>query len=310
MQSPEKIADKISAKKAAFQVENALSMYAVNYATIPAKAIYDKELLAQFTEIINSCHIYLIGYTPIVRTISVEKKERKLHFSIKSASEKYVVEMDLPDDFTFKNEGEEYHLTDSQGNKYEIKDSYLLRRLSSLHDAFNFEVKYIGQAYGKDGSRNALDRLNKHETLQKIAVKGAPEGHEISLLLLSIESGNQLITTINPFADDGGNGGDRFQIGLEKLYKTNEAERISIYEAALIRYFYPEFNKEFKESFPSTNLNILKDCYDKDFSAVVAEISIDELPFKLWSETAAPKWSHIAKHDLHKREDRRMFFGL
>jgi len=39
-----------------------------------------------------------------------------------------------------------------------------------------FEVKYIGQAYGDAGSRNALDRLLKHETLQKIALNGAPNG--------------------------------------------------------------------------------------------------------------------------------------
>lgn len=83
-----------------------------------------------------------------------------------------------------------------------------------------------------------------------------------------------------------------------------------MYEAALIRYFYPDFKKEFKDSFPSTNLKILRDCYEKDFSAVVAEICIDDLPFWLWSSAVEPKLYHIAKHDLHKNEDRRMFFGL
>nr|WP_180317496.1 hypothetical protein [Delftia acidovorans] len=310
MDKPEKFTNDTFLKKAAYQVENALSMYAVSCAMIPAKNIYDKELLTQFEEIINTCHIYIIGYTPILQTIDVEQKERKLLFSIISSSEKYVIELDLPGDFTLKTEGETHYLTDNQGEKYGLQNGYIQRELSRLYGAFNFEVKYIGQAYGKDGSRNALDRLVKHETLQKIALKGAPEGHEISLLLLSIESGSQLITTISPFAANIDKGGDRFQIGLEKLYKTSELERISIYEAALIRYFYPEFNKEFKESFPSTNLNILKDCYEKDFSAVVAEISIDELPCQLWSKTVGPKWSHIAAHHLHEREDRRIFFGL
>lgn len=38
-----------------------------------------------------------------------------------------------------------------------------------------FDIQYIGQAYGKSGSRNALDRLRKHETVQKIALQGVPE---------------------------------------------------------------------------------------------------------------------------------------
>jgi hypothetical protein len=60
-------------------------------------------------------------------------------------------------------------------------------RLSAEYDAVGFEVLYIGQAFGNDGSRNALDRLKKHETLQKIAVKGIPEGYTLTILMLAIE---------------------------------------------------------------------------------------------------------------------------
>jgi hypothetical protein len=105
-------------------------------------------------------------------------------------------------------------------------------------------------------------------------------------------------------------GEARIKTGLEKLFNTTEEERVSLYEAALIRYFYPDFNKEFKDSFPSTNLKILRDCYEKDFSAVVAEICIDRLPFRLWSGRVDPKTYHIAIHDLHKSDERRMFFGM
>jgi hypothetical protein len=43
-------------------------------------------------------------------------------------------------------------------------------------------------------------------------------------------------------------------------------------------------------------------------ATVVAEISIDELPFRLFSQTVPPKADHIAKHDLHDDEARRIFF--
>jgi len=201
-------------------------------------------------------------------------------------------------------------LQDKTGEKYWPNEEDLQVTLSSESKAVNFEVKYIGQAYGDGGSRNAIDRLLKHETLQKISLKGVPDGHKLSLLMLSIEPSTQLFTVMNPFAKNLDEGGARIKSGLDKLFNTTEEERISLYEAALIRYFYPEFNIEFKDSFPSTNLKILQDCYKKDFCAVVAEINIDELPFRLCSEKIKPAFSHIAKHDLHKDEDRKMFFGF
>jgi hypothetical protein len=78
----------------------------------------------------------------------------------------------------------------------------MLTRLNSDSKSASFKVKYVGQAYGKDGSRSAVDRLLKHEMLQPIALDGAPEGYRITLLLLSIQPGNQLITVFNPFAKD------------------------------------------------------------------------------------------------------------
>jgi hypothetical protein len=169
-------------------------------------------------------------------------------------------------------------------------------------------VLYIGQAYGGDGSRNALDRLKKHETLQKIAVKGIPEDYVLTILMLAIEPSSQLITMINPWAKDQSHGLERMKKGL--LFDTNEAERTTLYEAALIRYFQPPFNKEFKNSFPSTNMKVLAECYNKDFSALVAEICIDELPFKLFSAAAQRTGTgyHHAKHNLHTDESRRVFF--
>lgn len=118
-----------------------------------------------------------------------------------------------------------------------------------------------------------------------------------------------MITFFNPFAQNKEQGSERIAAGLDKLFDTNDAERATLYEASLIRYFQPKFNKEFKESFPSTNLKVLADCYDKDFSAIMAEISIDELPFQLRSETIAAAPSHMAHHDLHTDAARKVFFS-
>jgi hypothetical protein len=185
-----------------------------------------------------------------------------------------------------------------------------MRKLQIVSKKMDFQVKYIGQSYGKNGSRNALDRLLKHETLQKISLKGVPSGYRLSLLLLEVEPNPQLLTVMIPNAKDTESDGDRIKSGIDKLYNTSDQERITLYEASLIRYFMPEYNKEFKNSFPSTNLKVLQDCYDRDFSSVVAEICINELPYNLCSETVASKSYHIASHDLHVEKERKVFFCL
>lgn len=295
--------------KAAFDIEHALGMYAYNFCTIPAEGIYDKEALAPLMSIIETCHIYLIGYTPRIDFIEAIQQGSELKLKFAVLGKEHYVNFDLPDGFSLKSEGDLYYIEDPSGRRTWPDDNDIQVRLSTVSKVINFEVKYVGQAYGKDGSRNAIDRLLKHETLQKIALKGVPEGYRLTLLLLSVQSNNQLFTVMNPFAKSNDESGARIQSGLHKLFNTTEEERVSLYEAGLIRYFYPEFNKEFKDSFPSTNLKILQDCYDKDFCAVIAEICIDDLPFRLWSKTIEPKAYHIAKHNLHKDEDRRMFFG-
>jgi hypothetical protein len=293
-----------------YDIEHSLGMYAVSYCAIPAEGIYDKEALKPLMGVIETCHIYLVGLTPIIDFVGAKQEKNILTLKYKISGQDCTLSFELPDGFNLKSEGDLLCIEDPNGQRSWPDDNYIQTKLSAETNSVNFEVKYIGQAYGKDGSRNAIDRLLKHETLQKISLKGVPAGYRLSLLLLAIQPNNQLFTMMNPFAKNTDEGPARIKAGLDKLFNTTEKERITLYEASLIRYFYPEFNKEFKDSFPSTNIKVLQDCYEKDFSGVVAEICIDELPFKLFTDTVKPKHYHIAKHDLHKDDARRMFFGL
>lgn len=289
---------------AKFDVEHALSMYARSFCTLPASYIYDKEVVKKYEEVINSCHIYIIGYLQKVRLKEVKEVSGHVILDYDFGSHKKNLMIPLPPDCKLVCNDGFYYAENPQGDKFTIPEE---TTNSFLREHREFDVRYVGQAYGKDGSRNSLDRLLKHETLQRIALTSVPEGKVLSLLLLEIEPSTQLVTVMNPHAKNKDDG-SRIQAGLDKLFNTTEAERVSLYEASLIRYFYPQFNKEFKDSFPSTRLKILQDCYDKDFSLIVAEISIDELPFQLCSEKIPAKYHHFAKHDLHQEEERKAFF--
>ena len=186
----------------------------------------------------------------------------------------------------------------------------MMIRLNHEQQAQNFEVLYIGQAFGTDGSRSALDRLKTHETLQKISLLRIPVGYSLTNLMLDVIDGTRMITLINPRGSETSSGEARIEAGLAKMRSTTEAEKITLYEASLIRYFRPRFNKEFKDSFPSTNMKLLMDCYEKDLAAVIAEICFDQSPVQIFSNLVKPKQYHIITHNLHQQSDRNVFFSV
>jgi hypothetical protein len=119
---------------------------------------------------------------------------------------------------------------------------------------------------------------------RRYRIQRMPDDYRLTLLLLSVLPASRILSVFNPFAENQDDDGASISAGIDKLYSTSEQEMITLYEASLIRYFSPEYNKEFKNSFPSTNLKVLQDCYEKDFSTVIAEINHDEIPFRLKSK--------------------------
>lgn len=291
-----------------FEVEHALGMYAYSYVNLPAAGIYDASALQAFAETIETCHIYIIGYLPNVSILSSDQRGRTVSIQLSYLDERRSISWDFPEGARLREAEGHWFVEDQDGQRYAPTDDQILTRLGQQHAPLEFDVKYIGQSYGRDGERSALDRLLRHETLQKIALRQAPAGHHIALVLVAVQPSNQLITVFNPHAESPDHDGSRIRAGIDKLFDTSERERVALYEAAMIRYFEPEFNIEFKESFPSTRLKILQDCYDKDFSAVIAEFCFDDAPFVLRSKKVAGSRYHIANYSLHSEEDRRAFF--
>jgi hypothetical protein len=293
-----------------FDVEHALDIYAKSYHTFPAKCLYDEELIAKIREVSRSFHIYLIGFTPKTIGGSPRFEDGKLYIPATCMGSTLDLDFEVPPNYKFVQSGDRCYFEDENGSQKWVASTELMLKLSTSFGGLPFLVKYIGQAYGDDGSRDAIDRLLKHETLQKIAIKGAPDGFELQVILLELQMDNRVITAFLPNAKQRDVDGLRRRMGLDKLYGTTEAERVSLYEASLIRHFAPEFNKEFKDSFPSTNLKILQDCYSKDFLAVVAEICIDPFPFYIYSEQVEKQYYHFIVHDLQKDGERRAFFAI
>ncbi|MCK1641473.1 hypothetical protein IVA95_28990 [Bradyrhizobium sp. 157] len=150
-----------------FNVEHALHLYADSFSLFPARAIYDEEALKPYMSVIERCHIYLIGKVPKMDFVGARQSERTLYVSMKVLGKTYEVDWPIPDGMNLKEENGAWFLVDEQGTRGFVTQDEIFQRMARLHDCLLFDIQYIGQAYGADGSRNALDRLRKHETLQK-----------------------------------------------------------------------------------------------------------------------------------------------
>lgn len=290
-----------------FEIEHAISTYAYSYIALPAAAIYEKSKLQSWDELIQKCHIYFIGLTPQVRIGHIQQRNRVLHIPMSALGQSTMIEVGLAAGVDFQSSSG-LLIRSEDGTTQELDPLWLTSRLSAKIP-LDFDVLYIGQAFGADGERNAIDRLIKHETLQKIALGGVPAGWDLMLLLVEVVRDNRVMTVINPRAKMRDDDNARANAGMEKLIETPYRELVSLYEASMIRYFRPRFNIALKDSFPSTNLKVLADCYKKDFSGLVAEFVFEDFPWRLRSETVSPAFFHVAYHDLHSEQERAIFFN-
>ena len=273
-----------------------------------ADHIYEREKIDLARSYSKSFHVYMIGYLPVVETISVSIAGVYVVINVLVSGEPLLLRFPCPLGTQAEWIVGKTYLR-HRGKILPRPDEVAIHRaVSEQHDKFNFEVLYVGQSFGEDGDRDAIDRLLKHETLQKISLTRKQPGAKLAVLLLSLPEQHSSITTFNPRAIKRNFDESRIALGVEKMREATEKERITLFEASLIRYFRPEFNDRFRDSFPSTKNKVLKACYDKDILALLAEISFSEMPFKFFSKHVKPERYVIARHDLHDDIQRRWYF--
>jgi len=173
----------------------------------------------------------------------------------------------------------------------------------------NLEIVCVGQAFGT-GNRSAIERLKSHETLQKILAEMAGEatGDEIELLMFEYEQQRMLMIdghVKRDYTDADAKHTDNLVYGDLPL-----RQQIALAEAGLIRYFQPEYNERYKQSFPSESLKILDECYQLGFLGLVVEINTMDFKTPIYSHATKPGLHHIAQYDLHDPSKRRSFFSI
>jgi hypothetical protein len=291
-------------------------------------------------------HIYIIASLPKITIDSqsyyLDDKFYSLKFNIQKQnsythetftspidSEILNTQLDCPYPHT------EYKIKDNQGNICkEGKAAILLlesvsalqendlksQKLNDLQNLLSFEVLYIGQSYGKEGERTAIDRLPEHKTFQKIYFKSNKNHPDKDVWIILFTFEKSVITTIDPNQNNYGATIDEsnthtFNV-CNKVMNDDavitEKQSINFTEAALIRYFQPEYNEKFKNNFPDYSHSSYSECYDLDISSVIIVLSndLDKVKFKLHSSKILPDYDHIIQFNLHSKNERKSMFEL
>lgn len=189
-------------------------------------------------------------------------------------------------------------------------DSDLVLNNTETED-LDYEILYIGQAYGKDGNRTAFDRLAKHETLQKIYSHSLTSYPDSDIWIMLADFSQQSMLLSAPLDLVKPNEADK-KIEDEKvkhMFDNNgisitEKQRINFIEAGLIKYFEPEYNQKFKGNFPSSRHSSYSECYELDIRALNIELDTREIKRKVFTKKSGRKVYHSQMFEFQCAEDR------
>jgi hypothetical protein len=270
-------------------------------------------------------HIYLVGRRPRISidpdSIKIEPQiitgrffkhvqDKKVGIPFKAPHEFGRTDLTVSSDYPFT----EVSFTTPDGERVLTgKTAILLGMFGPMYwEHLDLEVLYVGQSYGDGGNRNAVQRLQRHSTLQGIyaeAIRNSPD-QDIWLILLCFK--RYMLASFDGITKNYQTSEEENDEHLEAVITNpvTQQQEVNFTEAALIKYFRPEYNVKYKDTFPSPAHSTYEQCYAIDLNMVSVEVQTEELRLRLWSQTASPQWVHIAKFLLHNEEERRYMFRI
>lgn len=179
-----------------------------------------------------------------------------------------------------------------------------------------YEVLYIGQAYGKEGSRDAFDRLSSHSTLQKILMQAKENYPTKHFYIFLYEINGSLGMLFDGRKQQYKKSLDESQAHMHEVIcdLPKDKQIVNITEAALINYFKPPYNEKLVENFPNRNLKGYKQYFDLDYNALTVELDLDfdgmsDIEFYTETNSIASVFDFV-RYSLHNEPDRLSMYDI
>ena len=186
----------------------------------------------------------------------------------------------------------------------------------SLVDKVEYEVLYIGQAYGQEGERTALMRLKSHSTLQKILAEASLNYPNKHIFIMLFEIAENLNMMFDGMSDKVKKTDEESQAHMEEVLSDlpKEKQVINITEAAMINYFKPIYNEKLVNNFPNRNLKSYRQYFDLDYNSLTVELDLelDYYPtLQFYTENARINsiWEAI-RYELFNERDRASMYDI
>ncbi|WP_437277196.1 hypothetical protein WME90_39080 [Sorangium sp. So ce375] len=178
----------------------------------------------------------------------------------------------------------------------------------------HYRVDYVGQAQGGIHDRDAIARLQNHETLQKIMSDIMLERphSEAWLFLTDFEPSTMWhVGGTSAYAEVSLEESMAHVAQVEQSIVKDRSQLINLVEAGLIRYFQPAYNDRYKKTFPSPNHSTYTSAYESDINALALVLSTTAPgPIVLYSDAAEPNSVHTIRYPLHSKTLREYMLDL
>lgn len=316
-----------------FMAEGGLELYSSGASVIQPADIYHLAKNKEVREALNGCNLYLVTRRPRIsvapHTLRIDNDHIKGDFQVQFGHDyecfNFSHTLKLADHITsvqvsgYPQGGIYYKTISGETVKMPIF-RFMVDCEYDLDGNDDLEVLYIGQGYGKEGERLALDRLQEHKTLQRIladTLHDKPD-HEVLVLLFRYEHYKKHSSTAGDFSVESTATVDEDAQYLSTIMDANfsRRNRVSLAEAGLIRYFEPRYNKIYKETFPSKRHKVLEELMELDFSGLIVQMDTSNIKTNLYSDKVSPvtgmlaklhPYVHIAKIPLYSADERESF---
>lgn len=273
-------------------------------------------------------NIYMIMKRPKISInpnfIEVNKDFIKLEFQIHTEDKKISRKVEINNQFGTDKISIEtkypynYFKLKTPNNTFIFKSNHIIDELQKLDpikdDLLDFEILYIGQSFGENGNRDAIERLKSHSTLQKIYAEAIINNPDFDIWIMLCDFKQINLTSINGMIKT--NTTDETEISRANKFlqgKFTDKQKINFTEAALIKSFKPPYNEKYKNSFPNPNHSSYSECYELDITGIVVELDLSEIKRWVYSESKPRQntnYWQMDEHEFANNEDRyNLFFN-
>jgi hypothetical protein len=309
-----------------YRTEVALHVSTKGVTLLRPGELYRDDMVHPEPDSLAHSHIYIVGERPRIRLVDGGPRDETgfpFKVSVARRDDSEIREFHIPNQPSFDGElsavepmesGVYFRFAKRDGERSgNFALEYLLSaRVQAIPELAELNVLYVGQAYGKAGERNAIKRLRRHETLQKILAHHAEQRPWMEVALLVVEFDEpEFMYTIEGDATPSVDG-DEDTAHMVDIFDNQPPEKvvIDIVEASIIRYFRPPYNEKFATAYPKRQHRHLAEMYLRDYAAIIVVLSTEDTGIATGSATVRASLNHLARFDLHGDTERQSFFVL